>query len=71
MKLPRLPTPAGAVGSGAPKARAKLVLPGLPKVAGVPMSNQVSPWFVVSKMLPVLELSRSSSLSTGLATRFA
>ena len=60
--------PSGAVGSGAPKARAKLVLPGLPKVAGVPMSNQVSPWLVVSKMLPVLELIRSSLLLTGLTT---
>ena len=32
------------------------MLPGLPKVDGVPISNQVSPWFVVSKILPVLEL---------------
>ena len=37
-------------GVGAPKARAKLVLRRAgrarqPKVAGVPMSNQVSPWF--------------------------
>ena len=47
------------------------MLPGLPKVAGVPISNQVSPWFVVSKMLPVVELTRSSSLSTGLTTMLA
>ncbi len=45
--------------------------PGLPKVAGVPMSNQVLPWSVVAKMLPVDELRSRSWPLTGLTTRLA
>ena len=35
------------------------------------MSNQVTPWFVVAKMLPVLELMSMSWPLTGLTTMLA
>ena len=47
------------------------MLAGLPKIAGVPIWNQVTPWLVDSKTLPVVELMSMSLSLTGLTTRLA
>ena len=64
--------PRGSTGVGCAESQGEArVRQGCRRSRAVPISNQVSPWFVVSKTLPVLELIRSSSLSTGLTTMLA
>ena len=48
-----------------------VVAVGSPNVAGVPVSNQVLPWSVVSKRLPVEEVTSASWLLTGSTTMLA